>query len=68
MRGDENNMTEKEMLKAEIDKIDSKNAIEKILCFVIGISTQQKIEQSCRPPEQMNLFEGSKKEQLAKTT
>lgn len=38
-------MKEKEILKAEIDKIDNENTIEKILCFVLGISTQQKIDQ-----------------------
>ncbi len=38
-------MTEKEMLKAEIEKINNEYTIEKILCFVMGISMQQNIEQ-----------------------
>ncbi len=38
-------MTEKEMLKAEIEKINNEYTIEKILYFVMGISMQQNIEQ-----------------------
>ena len=40
-----------EMLKADIEKIDDEETIEKVRIFIMGILAQQKLEQPHRPPK-----------------
>ena len=40
-----------EMLKADIEKINDEDTIEKVRIFIMGILAQQKLEQPHKPPE-----------------
>lgn len=40
-----------EMLKADIEKINDEDTIEKVRIFIMGILAQQKLEQPRKPPE-----------------
>lgn len=39
-----------EILKADIEKINDEATIEKVKIFIMGILTQQGLEQPCEPP------------------
>lgn len=45
----------REVLKADIEKINDEITIEKIRIFVMGILAQQKIEHSCEDQESSSM-------------